>query len=258
MIIKDIDLDKTFNSGQCFRWNKVGKVWVGVVGGKIYGCYVNNLGEITCSDSEINKYLGLAESYVFDDNNLDKFALESIEYSRGIKILHQDPWEMIVSYIISQRNNIPKIKTTIEKICEAAGEPISNEIFNREFTGYKFPDASRIVELGQNGLERCGLGYRAEYVYNVAKRVLDGKLDISKLYTYGNQELVIELQKEKGIGPKVANCIALYGFGRLGLFPIDIWMQRIIDKYYDGRLDSRRYGEYAGVMQQYMFYNIRR
>lgn len=259
-----LDLAKTLNCGQSFRWLKVMQnSYLGETQGHITILkQKDGVLYTTASPEEFaliwHEYLGLNIDYEAKINidNLDNFASESYEVGRGIKILHQDPWETLVSFIISQRNNIPKITTSIEKLCR------SYERNRRQQAGlvwYVFPTAQDIIEHGDKPLNMAGLGYRVNYVLQAAHAVESGHINLEKLnkpetsYECAMQEL-LELY---GVGPKVANCVCLFGLGKLDAFPIDVWMERIIKEHYPNGLNPKKYGELAGVIQQYMFYNIR-
>lgn len=267
-----LDIKKTFDCGQCFRWNNIGNyTYAGVIGDKyiqIKQCeaenglveYMTTLDPVYLKD--FLNYLGINDDYSYLEHiNLTNFEVKAMDKGRGIRILHQDLWETIVSFIISQRNNIPKIKTSIHRLCEAAGTKMvtKNPVIGSEIYYYTFPTPKQIVNLGITGLQKCGLGYRAEYIYTIA---LEFDINPLRFYDYNNksksgQETVDFLMRFRGIGPKVANCIALFGYNKLDMFPIDIWISRAIDQYYNGDIDIERFGKLAGLMQQYIFYYMK-
>lgn len=251
-----MDVNKTVFCGQSFRWAKIdaqtviGKVRDKVITLKQLGDTV----EISATAEEFRNYWAHYFDVYADFSELekladeDKFISKCWEYGKGIHVLHQDLWEMVVSFIISQRNNIPNIKNTIEKLCRHYGEDAINE------KGVKaFPIPEALVgadELALAELTRCG--YRAEYIIEAADFAVRGGLNGLSKEPYEKQ--LNRLKTVRGIGDKVANCVILFGLHNRRAFPIDIWMQRIIDVKYNGRLDTSKYGEVAGVLQQYMFY----
>ena len=266
----DINLDKTFNSGQCFRWNKYNNRWIGVVGNKIYTLeqdndtavsakvYVNDTQGLDINNlvHDLIVYLDLETDYSELKESLhDDYAIKAYNFSKGIKILNQDIWETIISFIISQRNNIPKIKSTIEKLCIYFGDKLIDNVRNKIYT---FPSADILARASLDEISKTGCGYRTEYIKDLAVNVSNGSIDIKELITLDTDLLLNKLQSIYGIGPKIANCISLYGLHRLEAFPIDVWMQRIIDREYNGNINIASYGKFAGVMQQYMFYYERR
>ena len=273
IVIKEgvLDLDKTFNCGQCFRWDKLGDgTWRGVVDGDLWmikRVHSSTLGHdtflINRRLSELPKvmeYFDLKNDYSrLLERNLSKFEIYAVDFGSGIRILNQDIWETVVSFIISQRNNIPKIKNSIFRLCEKFGTENEYIIRGNIIKYYSFPTPEQIMLAGIDGLNTCGLGYRSEYVLGIAEEFYKNEREFLALASnvYSGNTVVNYLIQYRGIGPKVANCIALFGYNKLDMFPIDVWIQRIIDRYYNGSLDHTRFGELAGLMQQYLFYYIK-
>lgn len=270
-----INLDKTFDCGQCFRWEHlVDGSWSGIVGDDLIitrivnDGYEDNLDHIitTMPITRAGKfidYLGLPTDYTLLENlDLSDIEKSIIKNGKGIRILRQDNWETIVSFIISQRNNIPKIKTSINRLCMKIGERRTYEhpLSHRKQDYYKFPTAEQIKEAGVSILDECGLGYRSDYVYRAAcSYIKDYKIinELNAVNVTGQQVIDFFIQY-KGIGPKVANCIALFGFGKLDTFPIDVWIERAINIYFNNQIDIEKYGSLAGLMQQYLFYYVKK
>lgn len=280
-----LDLDKTLDCGETFRWYKVSSnIWQGIVGNQVWMLRQdkqNNIIETNLSIGDKDKfvrYFDLETNYEKEISSLvrtslieDKFACDSIEAGKGIRILRQDLWETLVSFIISQRNNIPKIKKSIVKLCDVAGS--SAEVPNPEKFGmpylYRseslmmFPTPEQVVKHQGEIRENCSLGYRSDYIIKLASDVsLFNQRNVSKTYTGCLENLSKDAQMAtllniRGVGPKVANCVMLFGLHRLENFPIDVWVERISNTYYNGKIDPKKYGKYAGLIQQYMFYNIR-
>lgn len=253
---------KTFDCGQCFRFDKVDDSrheieFSGVAcrrsisfaqdGEKLY-----IYGATACECEEIwVKYLSLDVDYDEIDRDIlsraSRPALhDAVEYGRGIRILRQEPWEAVCSFIISQNNNIPRIKKIIAALSEKYGEPLGSGNF-------AFPDAKSLADAGVDELFSMRTGFRAKYIYDAASRVSDGRLDLSAL-TGDTAQCVKKLCEVKGIGPKVALCSLLFGFEHYDAFPIDVWIRRVMEKYFPKDFTPESLGPYAGIAQQYLFY----
>ena len=186
----------------------------------------------------------------------------AIDYSRGIRILRQDRFESIISFIISQNNNIPRIKKIIEALSQECGEAISiGEEMKNHLSGsalpYAFPSAEAIYALGEQGLCELKVGFRAKYIFDAVSRILNGSLSLDAVELLEDTEQAIEmLCCVKGIGVKVASCALLFGFSRLDAFPIDVWIKRVGEKRFPEVKDfsGKLFGQYAGIAQQYLFY----
>lgn len=201
-------------------------------------------------------YSALLESVLSCNNEKVKKVAEKY---RGIRILRQDGIEAFFSFLVSQNNNIPKIKSTIEKLCVALGE---KRIFNGE-EYYAFPTSEAFFKADLSVLKQSGLGYRAEYVKEAAVKIRSGEIDFEKLNRLDTVALKKELLKIKGVGDKVANCVTLFGFGRSDSFPVDTWIEKIYREDFDGKLTDRAkisryfldtFKENSGYVQQYLFY----
>ena len=174
----------------------------------------------------------------------DGFLRLCADRSHGLRILRQDPFETLISFIISQRKSIPAIRQCIEKLCRACGEKTDS--------GYAFPAPEKIAEASLDQLAACSLGYRASYVRDSARMVLSAGLPPADtpLSDASLKELLLTFP---GVGIKVAGCVMLFGYHRLSSAPVDVWIQRIIDRKYGGISPFEAYGAYAGLYQQYMF-----
>ena len=247
------DLDKIAESGQCFRWKKTGEQAYEI---PAYGKTLNirQVGDrlyLDCAQAEYDEiwrdYFDLASDYGQYEQELrtrsdtSSYLYEATKAARGIRILKQDLWEVIVSFIISQNNNIPRIKGCIEKLCERFGG---------------FPDAKQILDGGMKELDGLGLGYRQQYIL-AAALLYHGNGDGStekELRSLDYKEAMKSLLRWLGIGPKVANCICLFGLGHKEAFPRDVWVKRIEAEHFDGHFPEENYPGYAGVLQQYIFF----
>lgn len=255
---KFFSLDQTLDCGQCFRFDRnADGVWQGIAHGKKLACYTAEEDTVLlCSKEEYlsvwEEFFDLKRDYSAVAASLahDTEAYSAAEIGRGIRILKQDKWETLISFIISQNNNIPRIKKIIGTLCERLGEPI-------EGGGYSFPTAEKILLAGEEGLAPIKAGFRAKYILDAAQRVYSGDIDLEGITSLSYDQAEAELMRIKGVGKKVASCVLLFGYGFLSAFPVDVWVKRVIEKYYDADFDPASLGEYAGIAQQYLFYRER-
>lgn len=247
-----IDLKQTFECGQCFRWNEnEDGAYVGIAMGKIWKID-NTFSELEIP-KELRDYLDLDTDYESIQKELIKNdktgAMEkAIEYGKGIHILRQDLWETIVDFIISQNNNIPRIKGCIEKLSECFGEEIG-ELDKKKY--YDIPSPRKLASLTREDLAPVRLGYRDKFLIETAKMYETGERDISKF---------------PGVGPKVESCIRLFGMHDMSSFPIDVWVKRVMNQIYGFNQNDVKgmqnfaktvFGKYSGLAQQYLFNYIR-
>ncbi len=270
--VKDFSVEKTFDCGQCFRFNKCEDerfdyAVKGVANGRLV-----EIGEkdgilyILGSNEEDYKriwrsYLGLDVNYtrLCEDVNRECTAYSVVGRaygcSRGIRILSQEHWETLCSFIISQNNNIPRIKLIIERLSKLCGE---------KFTGfdgeeyYTFPTPEAVAKEGEYFLREIGTGFRAKYIVDAAERVITGRTDFSYLEDSENTaECVRHLSEIYGVGEKVASCTLLFSFGKFDAFPKDVWIKRVIDTHFPEGFEAERLGKYRGIVQQWLFYGSR-
>ena len=247
-----INIQQIADSGQIFRFNFAGDdKWELIAGDKYW--LIDTSKEIVFPDKFWEHYFDMETDYgkfIKAIPKSDKYLTNAAMASSGIRILNQDPWEMLISFIISQRKSIPAIKTSIEKLCTKFGTilPKTGGYF------YAFPTPEQLSKASLDDLQECSLGYRAPYVYEAAQKVARGDYDLAGWRHLPDEELRAALMSIKGVGIKVANCVMLFGYHRIGAFPVDVWIQRIMDTYYEGRFPVEKYPGYAGVMQQYMFF----
>lgn len=260
-ITDDFDLKKIADSGQCFRAKELpGHIFRFICRENVL--YVEQTGEDTYrADTTPKAWESLWKSYFDLERNYaqirrgiasgDTYLTEAAECGKGIRILRQDPWEMLVTFIISQRKNIPAIRSAVEVLCERYGEkiPASHESL------YAFPSPQALAAVSESQLRDCGLGYRAPYVADAARQASGGELDLQLLWNLPDQELLESLEAVKGVGIKVASCIGLFAYGRTQIAPVDTWIRRVIQERYQGLDPFPRYGSAAGILQQYMFYH---
>ncbi len=247
----DLDLDKIIDSGQCFRPCRISEgVYRFVTGAHVVE--ITKSGRhlsASCSrrewDEIWHRYFDLDTDYRKIRESIpknDKFLRSAADAGAGIRILRQDKFEMLVSFIISQRKSIPAIRTSIERLVALYGRD-----------GF-FPKPSDMLAATDEELASCALGYRVPYIRKAVERVAHHDVDLETLDELPDEELFEELKSFAGVGDKVANCVALFAYHRTGRAPVDTWIARVISEQYGGVNPFPRYGDVAGIMQQYMFY----
>ena len=260
-ITDDFDPDKIACSGQCFRWNKTGERTWRVVAGE--ACLnMTSLGDdrydLDCSEMAFREfwrdYFDLQENYQSIrqrvDPARDPFLWQAMEHEKGIRILRQDSWEMLITFIISQNKNIPMIRRSVELLAESCGRRLTDS-GGQEYYGFPGPEA--VAALSEQDFQACRLGYRCKYVRAAAEAVLGGDISLTGLEKADERTVISALTGLFGVGVKVANCVALFGFHRIDAFPVDVWMKRILAEQYPDGYPFERYSPYNGIYQQYMF-----
>lgn len=266
--IKNFDLEQIADSGQCFRWRKIdeGKYLIPAYDHIVTVAQSGEKFEFSCTEAEYQiiwkHYFDLELDYgkiiaAIDKN--DTFLKEAAEYGSGIRILNQELWEMIISYIISQNNNIPRIKKGIEAVCDRYKAVIckdeQRDLEKTENEIYGFPHLADIEKNGgRQSLSELGLGYRDEYIWLMCEYEHENKVFFENLRKCDYEQSMKMLMEHKGIGRKVANCISLFGLHHLDACPIDVWMKKIIDEEYGGIQPKWMSDRYAGIYQQYAFF----
>lgn len=262
-----INLKQIAESGQCFRWKKMcpGRYFV-ISDGRAACFFQEKTGiRILCKEKDeeyFRRYLDLDTDYGEVLGQIDKedaFLTGAAQMGKGIRILRQDLWEMIISFIISQRNNIPRIMKSIDALCEKLGEKIIFDYEGEYLVGYSFPSPEVIVGAD---LSEFKFGYREKYIRQTAEDILEGKFDLEEVKNAVENGKTPEQVKEmlkrlKGVGEKVASCIQLFGLHQLSLFPIDTWIDKVEKMYYNGHFPVEKYKDTAGIMQQYLFFRVR-
>ena len=228
----DFDPDKILESGQCFRPRKQAEGWYRFVSGRqlLYlrplrsGTYTVRC-EPGAWETFWHGYFDLGRSYAALRGKLDSrddFLQRAMEYGRGIRVLRQDEWEMLGS--------------------------------DSEGPVYTFPTAEALCCAGEQALQECGLGYRTRYVLHAAQQAAEGTLDLKKLASLPDEALFARLMELDGVGKKVANCVCLFGYGRVGRVPVDVWIERLIRDEFAGQDPFPQFGLEAGIVQQYLFF----
>lgn len=255
--ISGLSLPETLDCGQCFRWkkNSAGN-WCGVVKGiyKEIRQEENGITILNTSEDEFNSvwydYFDFGTDYdkLKDEFSVNETLRDACKFAPGIRVLHQEPWEAFITFMISQNNNIARIKGIVERLCNTFGDRIKDEI-------YSFPTPERLANVDVEELKQIGCGYRAEYISAAAKDVAAGNIDLEKLKSLPVDESRPKLLSIYGVGPKVADCILLYGFGKFERCPADVWMKRVIVAL--GGEMPECVTSYAGIAQQFLFHYAR-
>ncbi len=286
----DYKLSDTLECGQAFRYEKI-------TAEKDYDEYLVPIGDrlVTVGQKKAGELLfyGVDERF-FDEKIVAFFSLDTdyreikreiseatdsewmrsaAECAKGIAILRQDAWETLFSFIVSQNNNIPRIRKILFAICRAYGKnlaaglprcplsrhslPPCDENCGECGICYSFPTARRVLSEPRKLLPSKP-GFRYKYLLAAAEAVESGEVDLCEISRRAEYEYTLsQLKKIKGVGDKVASCVALFGFGNLEAFPIDVWVKKAINDYFSGHLDYNSFGKYAGIAQQYIFHYIR-
>lgn len=252
------DPDLVFDCGQCFRFAKKDGVWQGVARGRLLRLTRegDDLRIFDMDTAEFESswldYLGLTLDYDIVRESFDaadSHLSDAADVGQGIRILGQEPWEALISFIISQNNNIPRIRSLVERLCVRCGKKFSAN--GEDF--FAFPTPDEMATLDESDFAEMGMGYRAAYLVDATRGVREGRLLFDELYDMPTDRVIDRLKCVKGVGTKVASCVALFGLGKYDAFPIDVWVKRILAKYYPDRADID-FGPYAGIAQQYLFY----
>jgi N-glycosylase/DNA lyase len=273
------NLEATLCCGQTFRWNKQGEWWYGVVRDKAFKlCQIGNELEFEDVDADFVKdYFGLADDLprIYSQIGRDVQMTNAIETFRGLRILHQDPWECLISYICATYKNISAIKQMLFNLSKRFGDKIDFEgnIF------HTFPNAERLAKASLKELRECSLGYRAKFVSETAKTVRENDFEFERLRRAPYERAKAELLDFPGVGRKVADCVLLFSLGKVDAFPVDVWIRRAIVRHYASyfpdkfvnrirgqksltdseyeKLNSfgrKHFGKYAGYAQEYLYH----
>ena len=250
-----LNVDITLDCGQAFRWEKL-------PGGSMHGVAFGRSLTVSetedkiilenCGEEDFENiwrgYFDLDRDYekICEGFSSDPALREAVAFCPGIRILRQEPWEALCSFIISQNNNIPRIKGIIGRLCRALGDDLGDGDFS-------FPGAERIARAGEEALAPLRAGFRTKYIIDAARKVAGGEVDFDKINSLDDEQAAQELKKIKGVGDKVAACALLYGFGRVDCLPVDVWVKRILSETYPEGLPACTEGV-RGIAQQYLFH----
>lgn len=267
VVIKDFDLKNTFLNGQCFRFDPYKNGYLGIALNKVIYLekhgdefFIDGVTEQEFNDRFVD-YFDLSTDYkkITDSFIKEENLQKALIYGNGMRILRQDPWEALISFIISQNNNITRIKNIISRLSMAYGTPI-------EYDGtifHLFPTKEQLKNVKKEDYQKLGLGYRAGYLEQTVKEIIENDIDLNKLKTIGYFNAREELLKLQGIGPKVADCILLFGLNYVDAFPVDTWIKKVMEAFYLKKPATNKeiwdyaqnaFKGYAGIAQQFLFY----
>ena len=258
--ITSLDLGETLDCGQSFRWKDNGDgSFTGVAYEKLVTVSIQN-GDLHIENTTEQDFEKIWRNYFDLDLDYDSIResigkihpvlKEASSYAPGIRILQQEPWEALCTFIISQNNNIKRIKGIVDRLCTTFGNKIGDTDF------YTFPKPEILAELTPDDLAPLRAGFRNKYIIDASRKVASGEVDLEKCKNVPYDEARAELCKIKGVGNKVADCTLLFGMHRIEAFPIDVWMRRAMEKLFPN-MTGEDFGEYAGIAQQYIFHYAR-
>lgn len=251
---KDFDLDETLDCGQAFRWKKIDSDYKCTYTGKFLNdeltvsqtenCFIfHNISEKDFLDKWFEYFdFGTDYSELKKIFSQDETLAKACKYAKGIRLLKQDSWECLISFIISQNNNIPRIKGIIQRLCDNYGG--------------NFPTAQALSQESPESLAYLRSGFRARYICDASQKVNSGEVNLTKISSMPLEQARTELKKITGVGDKVAECVLLYGMHRTEAFPIDVWIKRVLAEYYPNGLPEYISAD-AGIAQQYLFHYMR-
>ena len=264
-IKNNFDLEATITCGQIFRFKKINNKYIVILKDRVISLEEDSDEIIIKSNKEDNlkeviyDYFDLDRDYnkiEKDILKLDKRIKDTLVFNRGLKMIHQDPFETILEYVISQNNRVTSIANSLDLIALNYGEKV---IFENE-TYYLLPDYKKIKELKIEDYRNCKVGFRDKYLYEIISKINNNELDINKIYDMGSEDALKYLMSFKGIGNKVASCILLFAYQKFDVYPIDTWVKKyMLDEYnIDSELKikeytKKTYKEYSGIVIQYMF-----
>ncbi len=271
--LKNFDLKQTLECGQIFRYEKISSNSYAVITKNKRIRLTQKPGSTTLMihDSNISEYEEIWKHYLDMETDYehiinqvskdDPYMQKALEYGQGIRILKQDTWEILISFIISQNKAIPHIQQCINNLCEAFGQMVMDKDGE---SYYAFPTVEELSKATEQEIRDCKVGFRAPYIMDACQKIMDNTVVLEALPAMSTQEAKEVLMKIKGVGEKVAHCVLLFGLGKTDTFPTDVWIKRIMESiYFDHKETSnqhiiefanKKYGDYAGYAQQYLFY----
>ncbi len=262
----ELNLDKTLRCGQAFRWNKTqNDSWYGTIGQKLVilrqGRFIDGEYGIAtnldvCDVKELIYYLDLDTDYTSEVSKLDLdiYAKKAYGHGKGIHILRQDLFETMVTFLMSQCNSMHNIKLIVDKLSEKYGNKVHEKWFTEDIEYYTFPTLEKLGECSYDDFMKCSIGFRSKYLVSMLNSIKDNYSVLNYLKNCNYDNAMNILTSYDGIGEKVANCISLFGLHHVEAFPIDTHIRKIIQSEYNGNIDIARYGQIAGIIQQYMYY----
>lgn len=253
---QNFDIRRTFLCGQCFRWSAdENGAFSGIAGGRRL-TVTQSGGEVTLHgipEQDIpfwENYFDLGTDYsrFISTLSADETLKKACEFSPGIRILRQEPFETLISFIISQNNNIPRIAGIIGRLCESFGTPLED--------GYAFPTAQQLSGITPDDLAPLRAGFRARYICDAVEKIISGAVDFAEIDELPLAEAREKLKSIVGVGDKVADCVLLFAFHKLDAFPKDVWVKRLMAQFYPDGLPECTAG-IEGIAQQYLFDYVR-
>ena len=266
--IRNFIPSQVLDCGQCFRWSSdtnnnsdstssINNSYRGIAHGRWLELSLKN-GDIILKnvshdefDTIWRDYFDLGRNYeeLRNHYSTDDTLHKALTFSPGLRIMRQDPWETLITFILSQNSNIPRIKGMVARLCECFGQTLPGG-------GYTFPTPEALAVLSADNLAPIRSGYRAEYIIDAARRTADGRLNLKVLQSMPSEDVRRALMEVHGVGPKVADCVLLYGFGRVERYPLDVWMKRVMAEYYPKGFPEKL-ADTAGIAQQFLFHYAR-
>ncbi len=262
-----INIENSINSGQVFLWRKKGNYWYGINGQDILR--ISNSGNIKSFQNSQTNFLRKKDNMeqIIKSISKDKITRNAVKQFLGLRLFEQDPFQCLISFIVSSNSNIQKIKITLENLCKKFGKRV--ELDGWEF--FLFPKPETIAKASTNDILKCGAGYRSKFIKDAAKMVLSKKIDFENLRKSNYLETKKQICSIPGVGNKVADCVMLFSLNKLEAFPLDRWMIRILEKYYQNKFQFEtktitkkqyeilhekivnHFGPYGGYAQQFLF-----
>jgi len=271
---RDYDLAATLDSGQVFRWRQKENSWIGVVG-KNWIRLTKNNGAILAETARPQANWHWLKEFLQTDIKLDKILRtfpddepmnNAIAACHGLRVLRQEPWECLASFMMSSTKQIVQIRRIVSNLCECFGEQIVSLSGPGE-SFYSFPGPKKIAALSETQLRDCKMGFRAPNLLAAARRIAEGEIDLEKIRRMDYSAARAELMKLRGVGGKIADCVLLFAYGFDSAFPVDVWIERALQQFYFPRrrapekklrhFVSTHFGPHAGYAQQYLFHYIR-
>ena len=271
--IRDYDLDATLSSGQAFRWGKYGGDWIGVIDNNWVRLTLQGDHLLASTTSPVEDWNWLRNYLQMDvklNNILRTFPEDtpmsySIQYCRGLRLLRQDPWETLASFILSSTKQITQIRQIVSMLCERFGDPLL--VPQGHEAASTFPRASRLANLSEKDLRDCKMGFRAPYLLHAAKAVDEARLSLDSLHGIKLDEARSKLKELNGVGPKIADCVLLFAYDFPTAFPVDVWVMKALQELYFPKRKPNRvkldhfiknyFGPNSGYAQQYLFHYMR-
>jgi N-glycosylase/DNA lyase len=271
--LRDYDLAATLNSGQAFRWHQHGEGWTGIIGSHWVRLEAANNILSARTAHPVTDWTWLTHYLQLDldlDDVLASFPDDppmrsAVAACRGLRLLRQDPWESLASFILSSSKQIVQIRQIIARLCECYGDPLP--VPDGHAPAHSFPSPARLAAVTEAELRRCKMGFRAPYLRESARLIADGQCDLAAVREMPLPDARAELLKLPGVGPKIADCALLFGFGFAAAFPVDVWVMRALRQLYFPRrrpspprlqrFTQTHFGRHAGYAQQYLFHYMR-